>query len=77
MKPEIIVVDRLPGSKLNPRIFFQLRDDLGVNLARYPMTEEREKEIEELNDCKGKIYCVKEFDYESYVYDGEQWHRIG
>lgn len=77
-RPEIVVVDRLPGTELNPRIFFELRDDLGVNLVRYPMTEERANNIDEiLEKCKGKIYCVIEADYKSYIFASGKWWEIG
>ena len=76
-RPEIVVVDSLPGLS-NPRIFFELRDDLGVNLVRYPMADEREKElVEGLEKCKGKIYVVSEDDYKCYVYASGKWWPIG
>lgn len=74
---EVVVVDRLPGLN-NPRIFFELRDDLGVNLVRAPMTEKREKElVEDLEKCRGKIYCVSEENYKSYVFVDGKWWEIG
>ena len=76
-RPEIVVVDSLPG-KSNPRIFFELRDDLGVSLVRYPMTDEREKElVEGLERRKGKIYFVSEENYKGYVYANGQWWDVG
>lgn len=76
-RPEIVVVDSLPGLS-NPRIFFELRDDLGVNLVRAPMTEEREKElVEGLEKREGKIYVVSEDNYKCYVYAGGKWWPIG
>ena len=76
-RPEIVVVDSLPGIS-NPRIFFELRDDLGVNLVRYPMTDEREKElVEGFEKCKGKIYFVSEENYKGYVYASGEWWEIG
>lgn len=78
-RPEIVVVDGLPGLS-NPRIFFELRDDLGVNLVRAPMTDEREKElVEGLEKCKGKIYCVIEddYNYKRYIFASGEWWEIG
>lgn len=75
-RPEIVVVDSLPGTS-NPRIFFELRDDLGVNLVRAPMTNEREKElVEGLEKCRGKIYFVSEENYKGYVYASGKWWEI-
>ena len=75
-RPEIVVVDSLPGIS-NPRIFFELRDDLGVNLVRYPMTKIRAKEIENVFEkCKGKIYFVSEENYKGYVYANGKWWEI-
>lgn len=76
MSCQFVVVNRLPGLN-NPRIFFELRDDLGVNLVRYPMTDEREKElVEGLEKCKGKIYIVSEENYKGYVYASGEWWEI-
>lgn len=75
-RTEIVVVDSLPGLS-NPRIFFELRDDLGVNLARAPMTDAREEElVEGLEKCEGKIYCVSEENYKCYVFASGKWWEI-
>lgn len=75
-RPEIVVVDSLPGLS-NPRIFFELRDDLGVNLVRSPMTEKREKElVEGLEKYEGKIYCVASENYARYIYASGEWWKI-
>ena len=75
-RAQIVVVDRLPGTS-NPRIFFELRDDLGVNLVRYPMTDERERElVEGLEKCEGKIYCVREENCKCYVFVSGEWWEI-
>ena len=77
---EVVVCDRLPGEKMNPKIFFEIQDDdLEVKLARLPMTEQQDpKGIEkELEKCKGNIYYLRREDcYEQYIYDGK-WILIG
>lgn len=79
-RPEIVVVDSLPGEKRNPKIFFEIRDDYEIKLKRFPRGFEVgvNETDEELESCKGKIYCVlNRRDYECFVYDHGEWHLIG
>lgn len=77
----VVVCDRLPGEKMNPKMFFEIQDDdLEVKLARLPMTEGQDTKgiEEELEKCKGKIFYVRKDDtYEQYIYTDGQWHMIG